>query len=55
MGKRTRKRTRKTKHTRRSKKQRGGNTFSRNIPTNAVIANPTSTDGGYKFDEVSTQ
>jgi hypothetical protein len=55
MGKRTRKRTRTTKQkTRRYKKQRGGNIMnSVKVPKNAVVANPTETDGGYKFEQVS--
>jgi hypothetical protein len=50
-----RRKSRKTRKTRRYKKQRGGNIMnSVRIPEGAVVGNPTYTDGGYKYEEVST-
>jgi hypothetical protein len=45
----------KQKRTRKRKHQRGGNIMnSVKPPKGAFAANPTETDGGYKFEEVST-
>ncbi len=51
-----RRKSKKAKKTRRLKRQRGGNIMnSIRIPEEAVVANPTLTDGGYKFEDVSIQ